>query len=102
MRHVIARVIVAYQNQIAMEETLEAALERIFPSDAARTKAARAPAAKQARAADSGASDSTALARDTFRRAIEAQRSGDWARYGEEIERLGEILERMGGATPEE
>ena len=98
----LKRVIVAYQNQIAMEETLEAALERIFPSDAARTKAARAPAAKQARAADSGASDSTALARDTFRRAIEAQRTGDWARYGEEIERLGEILERMGGATPEE
>jgi len=97
----LKRVIVAYQNQIAMEETLEAALARIFPSDAARTKAARAPAAKQARAADSGSGDSTALARDVFRRAIEAQRAGDWARYGEEIERLGEILERMGGATPE-
>jgi uncharacterized membrane protein (UPF0182 family) len=34
-------------------------------------------------------------ARDTYRRALEAQRAGDWARYGEEIKRLGELLERM-------
>ena len=27
---------------------------------------------------------------------IEAQRAGDWARYGEQLRRLGEILEQMG------
>jgi hypothetical protein len=25
-----------------------------------------------------------------------AQRAGDWARYGEEIKKLGEILDRLG------
>ena len=30
-----------------------------------------------------------------YQRAIDAQRAGDWARYGEEIKRLGEILEKM-------
>ena len=34
-------------------------------------------------------------ARDTYQRAIEAQRAGNWSKYGEEIKRLGEILERM-------
>jgi len=35
------------------------------------------------------------LAHDHYLRALQAQRDGDWARYGEEIERLGEVLERM-------
>jgi uncharacterized membrane protein (UPF0182 family) len=34
-------------------------------------------------------------ARDAYQRALEAQRAGDWAKYGEEIRRLGEILERL-------
>ena len=34
-------------------------------------------------------------ARDTYQRALDAQRAGDWAKYGEEIKRLGELLDRM-------
>ena len=34
-------------------------------------------------------------AREVYERALEAQRAGDWAKYGEEIKRLGEILEKM-------
>jgi len=30
-----------------------------------------------------------------YQRALAAQRNGDWALYGEEIERLGEILEQL-------
>jgi len=26
---------------------------------------------------------------------MDAQRAGDWARYGEEVKRLGEVLDRM-------
>jgi len=95
----LKRVIVAYQNQIVMEETLEAALARIFPSDGPQpapkpTSGVRAPAGAD--------DDSAARARDAFRRAIEAQRAGDWARYGEEIERLGKILELMDGESLED
>ena len=34
-------------------------------------------------------------AQEHYTRAIQAQRDGDWARYGEELTRLGEVLERM-------
>jgi uncharacterized membrane protein (UPF0182 family) len=100
----LKRVIVAYQNQIVMEETLEVALARIFPQDGKRpaTSAPQPPTGARAPATD--ATPSAARARDVFRRAIEAQRAGDWRRYGEEIEQLGEILEEMGGrpaAEPE-
>jgi hypothetical protein len=36
-----------------------------------------------------------AEARATYERAMQAQRAGDWARYGEEVRRLGEILDRL-------
>jgi len=31
-------------------------------------------------------------ARDHYNRALEAQRRGDWALYGEEIRKLGDLL----------
>ena len=36
-----------------------------------------------------------AEARATYERAIAGQKAGDWAKYGEEIRRLGEILVKM-------
>ncbi len=34
-------------------------------------------------------------ARAHYDRAIEAQRAGDWTKYGEELRLLGEVLEKM-------
>ena len=34
-------------------------------------------------------------ATETYKRAQEALRLGDWARYGEETKRLGEILQQL-------
>ncbi len=99
----LKRVIVAYQNRIVMEETLEVALARIFPP--AGPGAPPLPAAAPARPAREPAAaerDAASRARDAFRSAIEAQRAGDWARYGRELERLGEILEGMAGSSPEQ
>ena len=100
----LKRVIVAYQNQIVMEETLDAALERIFPGGAERPRpgagvendglgAAEAGAAPAA--ADPGLATLTAQARAHYQRALQAQRDGNWALYGEEIKRLGDVLEQM-------
>jgi uncharacterized membrane protein (UPF0182 family) len=106
----LTRVIVAYQNQIVMEETLEAALSRLFGAGAARPQpdvtltggpapdAAR-PDATPAAAPPSGGGDPfgalTAQARGHYDAAMQAQRAGDWAKYGEEIRRLGEILQKL-------
>jgi len=97
----LKRVIVAYQNQIVMEETLDAALERIFPRGArpAPPSAGASPAARPEQPpVESGTPDIAALAaqaRDHYQRALQAQRDGNWALYGEEISKLGEVLARM-------
>ncbi len=94
----LKRVIVAHQNQIVMEETLEAALERIFPSGQKQPgHTAESVPAAATRDADSTFADLAARAQEQYRRALQAQRNGDWALYGEEIELLGETLERMKG-----
>ena len=54
---------------------------------------ARAGAAPPTPAA--GTRDLAAEARAHYDRAIAAQRAGDWARYGDEIRALGEILQQM-------
>jgi uncharacterized membrane protein (UPF0182 family) len=97
----LKRVIVAHQNQIVMEETLDRALNRLFPSDdkPSPTHPVRGEAAVDTDAGVTGArSDGLAArAREHYQRAIQAQRDGNWALYGEEIRRLGEILNQLGG-----
>jgi hypothetical protein len=101
----LRRVIVAYQNQIVMEPTLEVALARLFgaapqgaPPPQQQEAAAPAPQvpseAPIARGPDPLA-DLASQARQHYDRAIEAQRSGDWAKYGEELRLLGQVLEKM-------
>jgi uncharacterized membrane protein (UPF0182 family) len=101
----LTRVIVAYQNQIVMEQTLDAALARIFGSDPtpvpASTLTQPPPPPGGSAPAGGPASGSPALAsmaaeaKSHYDRAIEAQRAGDWGKYGEELRLLGQALERM-------
>jgi len=108
----LTRVIVAYQNQIVMEETLEAGLVRLFggtppPGSDVELIRGPAPAGGAPDAAPALAQPSTggadplagmaAQARGHYDRAIEAQRNGDWAKYGEELRLLGDVLTRMRG-----
>ncbi len=93
----LKRVVVAYENRIAMEETLDAALSKIFgdlrvSEDAAPSpsKTSLLPAVK----AETGLSLASAANRH-FNSAIQAQREGNWALYGEEIKKLGEIIRKM-------
>src|SRR6185503_7278406 len=79
----LKRVVVAYQNRVAMEETLEAGLSRLFGGTIAA--AAAAPAAAPPRTGDGGVADLSARASELYQRAVAAQRAGDWSRYGEEL-----------------
>ena len=101
----LKRVIVAYQNRIVMEETLDEALARLFgtpppdPSDApAAVLASFAGAAAETAAAPGPAPGARGLAQQAqehYSRAMQAQRQGDWAAYGAEIERLGDVLSQL-------
>lgn len=90
----LKRVIVAYENKIAMEETLEAGLAKIFGTADGQTKpSAETPA--QAAPADTTKEGLLQQATQAYQAAINAQREGDWGRYGEEIKKLGEILGKL-------
>lgn len=103
----LRRVIVVAENRIAMEPTLDQSLARIFGDVTTPTPAAEAAPTEAAQAAAPGAPVAAAAttvqslagqARQHYDRAIQAQRDGDWARYGEEIKKLGAVLEQMGKA----
>ena len=97
----LKRVVVAYQNQVVMEETLDAGLARLFGGSAAAKNepvAGTGAAAAGPALGDAEFRTLMAEARSRYQAALAAQRAGDWARYGEEIRKLGEVLERLGGS----
>ena len=101
----LKRVIVAYQNQIVMETTLDEALARLFAATAPRA-ACRSRSRGRARQAERRRPSRPTRprwlppARQHYERAMQAQRDGNWALYGEEIKRLGEVLEKLARRRP--
>jgi hypothetical protein len=91
----LKRVVVAHQNRVVMEETLEEGLSRLFGGGGAGEPTRVAAASGTARPDDGRAADLARRAAESFRRAVEAQRAGDWARYGEELSRLEELLRQL-------
>jgi hypothetical protein len=93
----LKRVVVAYQNQVVMQETLDAGLAELFGGSMGTPIE---PAPSGGAEAATGQAPFRALAIEARRRylaALQAQRDNDWARYGEEMRRLGELLEQIGG-----
>jgi len=90
----LKRVIVAYENKIAMEETLESGLSRIFGTGVSKTS----PSIPPTQGMPAGKANIDGVinqANQVYEAALRAQREGDWAGYGEEIKRLGEILNKL-------
>jgi uncharacterized membrane protein (UPF0182 family) len=105
----LTRVIVAYNERIVMEETLEASLDRLFgagsaPPPSPDGEVVRGPETPGDRpATESGQAGPpaeiatlAAQAQAHYDRAVAAQRAGDWAKYGEELRLLGQVLAQMG------
>ena len=108
----LTRVVVAHQDQIVMERTWR----RRWPAFSEATASAggcagasdpraRGPGSEPAAAgvAPPGAaaqvSQLAAEARAHYDRAVEAQRAGDWAKYGEELRLLGQDAGQVRGAS---
>jgi uncharacterized membrane protein (UPF0182 family) len=100
----LKRVVVAYQNQVVMEATLEAGLARLFGGNVPQTADSVVTSASAARS-DSLTARSVPVAPATaatiseaqshYDRAIAAQRAGDWSTYGKEIQALGQVLAKL-------
>ena len=96
----LKRVVVAYQNRVVMRETLEAGLSSLFGGEVPRAEDSAgvtlADSAASVPVPSSQPSQSLITqARTHYDRAIQAQRSGDWAAYGREIQLLGQVLSRL-------
>ena len=110
----LKRVLVAYSDNVVMEPTLDAALSRIFggaiSTGGRETGMSATPGGPQAPVAVApgapnapGAAEMQALAREAnqhYQRAQELLRQGDWAGYGEEIKKLGDVVGRMAQGRP--
>jgi uncharacterized protein len=84
----LKRVIVAYNDRLAMEPTLEAALAAVFKPGAAPPGVIERPAT-----APPPETAAAQTARAHYRAALEALRAGDWSGFGREMEALGKTLE---------
>jgi uncharacterized membrane protein (UPF0182 family) len=89
----LKRVLTAFGNQIAMEETLEESLQRLFSGRVARETpqaaiAAQAPVPERRE-------NPAGRALEYYTRAQEHLRQGNWAGYGEEQKKLEGVLKEM-------
>jgi hypothetical protein len=100
----LTRVIVAYENRIVMDETLEAGLSQLFGGRGAPSAPSTPPPSTSPTSTSTpppspeGGPDLTALAAEArahYDRAVAAQKAGDWATYGAELQQLGQALARM-------
>jgi uncharacterized membrane protein (UPF0182 family) len=86
----LRRVIVAFENKVVMEENLELALQRLFG------KGQIVPKVKALiEKIKISTEDLAKEAKQVYEEALEFLRQGNWADYGEQIEKLGEILQKM-------
>ena len=100
----LKRVVVAYQNRVVMRETLEAGLATLFGGEVPRTQDSVSLATADSTVTATPRPQAPSIppsqsligeARSHYDRAIAAQRAGDWATYGREIQSLGQVLARM-------
>jgi uncharacterized membrane protein (UPF0182 family) len=87
----LRRVIVAYENEVVMEENLELALFKLFggrrPEQGRSSRTVPGETVVPA--------DLAKQALKAYERALELQRQGNWAGYGEQLRNLEDALRRL-------
>ena len=97
----LKRVIVGYGNEIAMGVDLEDGLDRIFADSSNQQSAQLEPVINLGSTTSSQyletppAGDASARARQHYESMLEAAKAGDWARFGHELDRLGQSLQEL-------
>jgi len=100
----LRRVIVSYQNNIAMERTLGEALAKLFGEGQAAPP--EEPQQPDADPSDEPVIEDLATlinkANQEYNKAQEALQQGDWAGYGQAINNLEEILQQLQSSTTQQ
>ncbi len=95
----LRRVIVAYGNRIAMEETLAQSLARVM--GVAPAAEGPPPSETAQPPVEGSVSDLIDRADSHYQAGQECLKAGDWTCYGTEMDALGQILEALVAATEE-
>ncbi|MGH7863524.1 MAG: UPF0182 family protein, partial [Candidatus Binataceae bacterium] len=88
----LQRVIMAYRDRTVMAESIELAFEALFASRAPEKPIVTRPSAPPPSATGEKPGRPATAAASHYQRALEALRSGDWAAFGSEMQKLGEQL----------
>jgi hypothetical protein len=86
----VKRVIVVYNNQVAMADTLQEAILKAFgaaPVTPGQTPVTITPQLQNL----------AAQALDLYEKAVAAQKNGDWATYGTLLNQLNAVLKQLAG-----
>ena len=87
----LKRVIVAYEDRLAMDRSLDGALAAVFQPGLPVVPQAAHPAAATEPAPSLTGAPTTP--RERYRSALDALKGGDWERFGREMDALGKALE---------
>jgi uncharacterized membrane protein (UPF0182 family) len=85
----LKRVIVGFGDRIVMEDNIQNAFARLFNVNV------ETPPAPSEISKEENAADLVNRASDLFNKAKEAQRSGDWALYGQYLKELEDVLSKL-------
>jgi hypothetical protein len=95
----LKRVIVSYQDYIAMHNTLNEALAAVFRGAPPPTE--RPPEAKPPEKPPTALPPAAARAIELYEKARQKAREGDWTGYGAALDELGKVLREMAGPPPQ-
>lgn len=87
------RVIVSYGDKIILAENIESALEQLFNYKDGTNK--DEDSTDQSNIIVGEIEGTLKQAKELYNKAIESQRDGDWAKYGEYINQLGDIINQL-------
>lgn len=89
------RVIVFYGDKIVLAENIDSALQQIFNYSNENQTNTSTGAVTGESSGKAVSSDKVKEAKDTYNKALEALKNGDWASYGDYIKKLGDIIDNL-------
>jgi len=98
----LKRVIVAYQDRVAMKNTLDEALAEVFGESPPAGKPLPAKPSETPAPPSPATGPLGARALELFEKAQKQIRDGDWAGYGATMQELGKVLREMTGPPPKQ
>ncbi len=91
----LKRIIAAYGNKVVMEESLEKALTALFGAGQPSPGPGPVTPAPGTGGEDATVAELAQIARQYYDRANESLKAGDWAGYGNNINKLNEVISKL-------